>query len=439
MTEFADNISNIKKIKLLNPLTNSFRSWLICLATALYFLYDFIQMQMFNVLGSYIQRDFSLNTEEFASLGSMFLLADVIFLFPAGVLLDRVSIRKATIITLILSILGAFGFATASSYEVAILSRFSAGVAHAFCFLCCMILATRWFSPEKRSLVIGIMVTLGLTGGLIAQTPLTHLVEYLGDWRMAIMWDVGLGIVVLSLIMMFVKDHPEDRTYSFGNNEKFKLIGFLQNVKEASSNQVNWLLGLYTGFMNLPVMIIGGLFGVSYFTQAHNMTSFDASKITSMIFLGTIIGSPLMGWLSDYIKDSRKLMLYMSFISFILFGMLYFFSMTQTQYLILFFTLGVVTSAQILSYPSITVSNSHKISGTALGLASCIIMGLGSMGIALTGKILYIFGNASVVNDVEMYSIMDYNYAFSIMLFGFIIAWLCAYKFNQKSIIYKGD
>ena len=68
----------------------------------------------------------------------------------------------------------------------------------------------------------------------------------------------------------------------------------------------NWLACAYTCMMNLPLSLLGGLWGVMYLMDVHGFSKIDATYITSMLFVGMIFGSPLVGWISDRI-GSRKL------------------------------------------------------------------------------------------------------------------------------------
>ena len=94
-----------------------------------------------------------------------------------------------------------------------------------------------------------------------------------------------------------------------------------------------------------------------------------------MVFLGTIVGSPLLGWLSDRIKQRRLPMIVFAVLSFmVVLILIYTPHLSFVQLAIIFFILGFFTSAQIISYPLVAESNPRSIIGTAEGLASVLIM-----------------------------------------------------------------
>jgi MFS family permease len=402
---------------------DSTKAWLVCHSAALFFFYDFIQMMMCNALSDVLIQEFSIDASGLGILASSFLLSDVLFLFPAGLIIDRVSTRKVTIVMLALSIVGALGLALTTSFKLACVFRFIAGIAHAFCFLCCVSFATRWFSPNRQAFVIGLIVTIAMCGGLVAQTPLSLLSDSIG-WRNALLANVGLGLLVLMLVYMFVQDYPSEKALE---NELYhnqlSEMGFLKSLSKAVSNGQNWLLGIYTGLMNLPIMIIGGLFGVMYLTAVFGLSKTDATLVSSMVFLGTIFGAPLAGKVSDTLEKKRLPMIVSCVISM---GILYTIMYTNTfgfyPLIILFFALGLFTSSQVISYPAINENNPQSISSTSMGLAAVIIMGLGGFFQYYSGVLLDRAWDGTMVNSTPIYSKEHFLYALSVLSIGLVVS-----------------
>ncbi|WP_280522001.1 MFS transporter [Candidatus Coxiella mudrowiae] len=63
--------------------------------------------------------------------------------------------------------------------------------------------------------------------------------------------------------------------------------------------------GLYRSLMNFQIFLLGAMWGSLYLVQIRGLMRADASFVTSMLFIGTIIGAPVVGWLSDRIKRRR--------------------------------------------------------------------------------------------------------------------------------------
>ncbi len=400
-------------------------SWLVCLSAGLFFFYEFIQMQMFNSISNDLMRDFSLNAEQLGYLSASYLYADVIFLFPAGILLDRFSTRSVILTAMVLCILGTFFFAITHSALFAGLSHFIAGIGNAFCFLSCIRLASRWFPARQMALIIGLIVTMAMIGGMVAQTPLVQLNAWIG-WRNALLLNAGLGLVIMAIIWYFVHDYPP--SYGIHHQEQQKQLqqlGFRKGIKTVLANSQNWYCGIYTSFLNLPIMVLGALWGNLYLMSVHHLTALEASKVNAMIFLGTIVGGPAIGWISDRVSQRRIPMIIFATLSLIV--MLMIIKMDHLSYgalLALFFALGLFTSSQIISYPAIAESNSRMLTSTATGLASVLIMGGAALAQPIFGSLMDLHWAGEVLNNARLYPAEAYQTAMLILPGAFIIGLL---------------
>ncbi|MCF7852060.1 MAG: MFS transporter [Simkaniaceae bacterium] len=395
-------------------------AWIICFSAALFFAYELVQLHMLNAIAPMLLKDLHIGASQFGYLCSTYLLADVIFLLPAGIILDRFSTRKVILSALSLCILGTFGFSFAQTFGQACLCHFLSGIGNAFCFLSCMILVSRWFPPKRQAFIVGLMVTVGLLGGVIAQSPFSYLAELL-SWRQALVTDGLFGLVIFAIIYVFVHDKVDKSDA----REVAPTLPFIEGLKLSFFNRQNIYCGLYTGLMNLPVMIIGAVWGSLFLTQIHHIPLATASFIVSMICMGTIVGSPLFGYLSDLMQKRTPLMLFGALASLMVFALILMIPQPSTPVLmVLFLAIGFFTSTQVIGYPTITESNPSHLTGTSMGVAAVIIMGLPMLLQPLTGKLIELNWNKMMIDGVPIYSLNDFFTAFSIFPIAFVISFL---------------
>ncbi|MCH9613866.1 MAG: putative MFS-type transporter YcaD [Chlamydiia bacterium] len=398
----------------------------ICFVASLFFGYELMQLHMMNAISPMLMKDLSLNATDFGVLGSTYLMADVIFLLPAGMILDRFSVRRVILAALALCILGTFGFAYSTTLWQACACHFFSGIGNAFCFLSCVMLCSRWFPARWHALVMGLMVTMGLLGGVIAQTPFSLLAQAF-TWRQALMIDACLGLAIFALIFLFVVDAREE------GEMKGKTLPFWEGVRRSVFNRQNFAAGMYTGFMNLPVMILGAMWGSLFLTQVHGMGLVEASFITSMICMGTIVGSPLMGLISDKIQQRKPVMYVGAFASLIIFGLITLVRDPQPlMFTTLFFLLGLTTSTQVLGYPVITESNPPELTGTSMGVAAIMIMGSALVLQPISGYLIDMNWDGQLVNGARFYAYTDFLRSFVIFPIGFAISLLLTAMVREK-------
>lgn len=377
-------------------------AWLVCLSAGLFFFYEFFQLNIFDVINQPLRNDFNLDATQLSWMSSTYLWADILFLLPAGVILDRFSTRKVILIAMLVCVLGTLGFALTTSFILACFCHFLSGIGNAFCFLSCVVLVSHWFPPRRQALVIGSLVTMAFLGGMMAHTPFAHLNEIYG-WRNSLLIDAAAGAFLLMWIAIIVQDQPAESLVSKPKETAAIIPGFVRALK----NKQTWLAGLYTSFLNLPIMVLCALWGASYLQVVHNLSEMGATNIVSMIFIGSIIGCPLVGWLSDS-QGRRKPLMIIGAITTLLTVIPLFLNipLSATQLSILFFALGFCTSTQVISYPLIAESNSPEHIGAATGMASVLIMGGGGV-----GQVFFGFMMQQHAGLTTNYSIADFQFA----------------------------
>src|SRR3954466_1069481 len=127
---------------------------------------------------------------------------------PVGLLVDRLGTKKVLTIGVVLFTAGQLGFAFSPSYGMALASRALLGCGDAMTFISVLRLGTRWF-PARRGPLIGQVAALfGMAGNLVSTLVLARLLHGLG-WTAAFAGSSLAGVVVLALMLLFLRDHPE--------------------------------------------------------------------------------------------------------------------------------------------------------------------------------------------------------------------------------------
>jgi MFS family permease len=411
-----------------SPLFQRLLPYLVCFSASLFFAYELVQFHMMNAISPYLMKDLAMNATSFGQLCASYLLADVIFLLPAGIILDRFSTRKVILSALILCIIGTFGFSFANSFKEAAICHFLSGIGNAFCFLSCMMLVARWFSKEKQALIIGLVITMGMLGAVFAQYPVSLIAEMF-SWRSALVADAVIGVGIFLLVYLFVHDGPKPSVEGPG-------VPFWQGVKKSVFNPQNILCGIYTCFMNMPLMVLSAVWGSLFLSQVHSIPLAKASFISGMIGVGTIIGSPLYGYLSNRTQDKKSWMTLGSLTS-IFFMILIMFLPHPSELLLttLFFGLGLASSSQVLGYPLITENSPKELTGTSMGIAAVIIMGLPMLIQPLSGLMLDLGWQGAMKNGAPFYSHVNFISAFAIFPIGFLLSFLSTYLIKEPKKI----
>lgn len=400
----------------------AYAPWLVCLIASLFFFYEFIQMNMFNAISIDLMQQFHLTGETLSSLSAAYFWADVALLFPAGILLDKFSTRKIILSAMGVCVLSTFSFSIAPTFTIAYMAHFASGLGASFCLLSCLMLASRWFPPKRLALITGLIVTMGMAGGTLSQTPMALLAIHLG-WRGAVLINSAIGLVFWVVMFIFIQERPSDPEKDYSKiNKRPEQVPFGKGIRMALGNFQNWAYGLYTSLLNMPLMVIGGLWGSIFLQQMHGMTMAEAATVSSMLFVGTIVGSPVFGLISDLSRHRKLPMIIGAVIS--LLSMLWLIYMPDFSFwgaMALFWFIGFITSAQIVSYPAITESNSRGITGTALGFASTLIMAGAGFSQQIFGWLMDLRWNHVTESGIAVYTASNYHLAMSMFTIVLVV------------------
>ena len=384
---------------------SSLHRWLIVLTASLCFYFNLMQVTICNSLGSYFTSTLSIDSPVvLGSFTAIYLYATMIFLFPAGYLVDRVSVKKLAAFFIAVSALSNIALAFTNILWLAFVFRFLAGIAGAFSFLVCLKLAPMWFSSKKLGSVIGVCVTIGMCGGLTAQFPLQWVMNTFGGRAVLILTGI-IGLIIFLLVILVVKEHPVEVNET--SNEKKRKLPIGKIVFMTFLNKQTWLASLYIGLINLPIMILGAVWGIKYLTFSHNLSSGEASMVTSMIFVGAIFGMTFFGWFSDKLKNRKLPMFIGGILALIIILAIIIIQCSNMIWLIsLFFILGFITSSQVIGYPVVTESNSSEIIGSANALCNIIVFAVAAILQPFFGLLVELFSknnSISVAYTLAMY------------------------------------
>lgn len=406
---------------------NSPRAWLVCLVISLFFFYEFVQLNIFGSIAQDVQTAFNIGATKVGYLASMYFYGNFLMVVPAGMLLDRFSTKRIAMTAMTVSTFATILFSQTENLFVAEICRFLAGMGAGFCFLSCIRLASRWFSANRLAFVTGVIVTMAMLGGMVAQTPMTLLSGVIG-WRHAMLSNGILGLIIIGLIFLVVRDCPPvEDGHIEEEHQQLQKYGVMHSLKHVVKNKNNWLGGLYTTLMNLPIFIIGALWGMMYLERVHNITHAQASYITSMLFVGVIFGSPAFGWFSDKIR-SRRIPMFVGAVTSlaVILILLYVTPLSMPALLLLMFLLGFLTSSQIISYPAIAELNPIELTASAVSIVSLVIMFSGIVIQPLTGWFIELHWDHTIVNGQPVYLTSDFMLAMMIMPICFVISFFIA-------------
>lgn len=386
----------------------------------LFFGYAFVQRVSPSVMTNELMRDFSVGGAALGSLSAFYFYAYASIQLPVGMLTDHFGPRKLMSFAAALCAVASVGFALSDSLLTASLGRALIGGTVAFGFVGTLAIAGYWFKPAQYALLAGLLQSVGMSGAIFGQAPLRQVVESLG-WR-STMHGLAAVALILSLLLFFLIPLRSSKQKQQGHHP-----GILKGLHAVSINPQTWICALVGFGMAATMLGFGGLWGVPWLNNVHGYTTTQAAAITSMIFVGWAIFSPLLGWASDRMGRRNIILRIGSLTALIALAILVYYTPQNTALLmLLIFIIGAGGSAMTVCFGSVKELNDLRFSSTALGLMNMCIVGSGAVMQPLIGWILDLNWNGTLEDGARIYSASNYTTAFTSLFLVNALALLAA-------------
>lgn len=403
--------------------------WLVCALGALYYAYEYLLRITPSVMEHPLREHFSLSATGFGLLSAFYYYAYVPMQLPVGVLMDRFGPRRLLTLACALCVLGTWLFAETKLISIAAAGRFIVGFGSAFAFVGVLKLATLWLPENKLGMVAGSASALGTLGAMAGDNFLGYFVHQVG-WQQAVNYSAFFGVGLTVVLWFGIHDYKRNFEKDGGTISTFK--DALIDLKLILVNKQMWINGVYGCLVYLPTTVFAELWGIPYLHHAHHLSMADAAAANSFIFMGFMVGAPIMGWISDQLKR-RKLPMFLGALcaSVIMTVVIYVPNLSLSTLEGLMFVLGMFYSVQALVFAVGRELSPDEAAGTAVAMTNMLVM-LGAMFIQpLIGRLLDLSYSArqvaehtigAEVHHKLLYNAHDYQWAMSVIPLGILIA-----------------
>jgi MFS family permease len=376
----------------------------------LFFGYAFVQRVSPSVMTNELMSDFAVGGAALGSLSAFYFYAYASIQLPVGMLTDHFGPRKLMSFAAALCALASVGFAFSESVFTASLGRALIGGTVAFGFVGTLAIAGYWFKSTQYALLAGLLQTVGMCGAIFGQAPLRQMVESIG-WRGTI-HVLALVALVLAVLLFFLVPLRSREQKHHGPRP-----GVLQGLHAVTINPQTWICSLIGFGMAATMLAFGGLWGVPWLNNVHGYTTTEAAAVTSMIFVGWAIFSPLAGWASDRTGRRNIILQGGSMLALLALACLLYATPDNTSALmLLIFLVGAGGSAMTVCFGSVKELNDLNYSSTSLGLMNMCIVGSGAVMQPLVGWLLDLNWSGEMLDGARVYAGSNYSLAFTSLL-----------------------
>ncbi|MEM9243942.1 MAG: MFS transporter [Pseudomonadota bacterium] len=352
---------------------------------------------------------------------------------PSGFLFDKFSSKKVMATGLLFCLIGTVLFALSKSAAIAAIGRFLTGFGSAFSFVAVLYVAAQWFSQRYFAFIAGLTMVLAALGSICGQGPMSMLIQHFG-WRQAMLLFVVIGFIVMLLILVIVQDNPDHKHVITENTS----ISFTKALAILIKNKQICLIAGYAFAIWAPITCFASLWGVPFIRRAYDISTTEAGFVSSVIWIGIGLGSPLFGWLSDTIEKRKILLILVAAIGCVSSALVVYTRLPIWLLYLMLFLFGIGAAGQSLSFAILKDNTPTHITATAVGINNMAVVFSGFIFQPLVGWLLNLAHRHKSSHHINQYSLSDYHIALMVVplcfLLSLLIAWLFLKETNARSL-----
>ncbi len=266
--------------------------------TVLYFCSIFHRVAIAAV-ASDLQADFGTTASILGLMSGMYFYSYAIAQIPAGLMADKLGIRRTLTIFGLLACLGNLLFSFSPTIIVLSFSRGLIGFGVGGFYVCALKALHIYYSKKRYATYTGLLTSLGNVGAIAASSPLA-LVSLAFGWRDAFLIILFIMVAFVGIVWLSTKNQL---TLSIQNKRSA-----LADLKAVFSNRELLKLAPVPFFVYGFFVSFQGLWVGPFLMQVYDMTKSVSSFFFAFIGIGFIIAFPLAGWYSDRINRRKRVM-----------------------------------------------------------------------------------------------------------------------------------
>lgn len=399
--------------------------WIIC---ACFFLLEYVVRVAPSVMESQLRMDFSVDAFAIGTFASLFYWPYISMQLPVGAMVDRFGPQRLLLVMAFLCGLACVLFAQAESFWLASCARVLMGFSAAFAFVGTLKMVLIWFPMAYFPLFASLTQALGMLGAIVGEAPMSWLLQFY-TWRQAMLFCAAMFVLLGFSFLLFPKESLSTK------GMKHKTPNIFEGLKVVLCRPSLWFNAAFGGFLYASTAAFAEMWGPSFFHYAYGLSAHDASQVVVCIFVGWIIGAPVVGWLANRLPSRSHYCALSALVCGMTLGLVLYFHQWQYWHLcVLMLIYGFFNASLMLAYANAGEIKPESASGASMAFANMasVLVG-GSLLQPVIGRLLdaHWSGEVDLLGD-RVYSLSAMHNSFWVLPLCFVIAFVLAFFVPER-------
>jgi len=403
--------------------------WVVFAMICIVYFFVYFHRVSTSVIVADLLEAFKTNATALGFMSSMYFYLYAFEQPLVGYFTDRIGPRRVIAYWSMAAAVGCVLFGVATNIGWAAAARALIGIGVGGVYVPALKALSLWFGQKEFPIMVGLLMSVGNLGAIIATTPLAWAAGSWG-WRPTFFLIAAITLGLAFATLRLTRDHsvptPADREKPFPHDSN---AGAKSNIARIISSRQFWVFGgIFFGIYG-TLITLQGLWATPFLMTTLGIGQLVASKLNMLIPIGVMVGAPIIGWLLNrFSLDKRKTLILILAVYTFTWLALILGALETVGLSVIFVIMGIAGGGFIISLWGIVRDTTPP---ELMGLTSGLLNSAPFIGVAvfqvITGAILDRAGMAD-----GLYLAAGFENAFSICLIGVVICLALAFAIRKE-------
>lgn len=314
--------------------------WVVLAVLVLCFTLTFFNRFVWAPLMVSASQEIGMNMALAGGYMSAFYLGYLITQIPAGILADKFRVKIILFLAVVIGGVLTLSMYFVNSYESGYALRLLSGLIGGFIMACCSRVLSNYFEAKTRAMAFGFLMAAPPIGTLMANLIGPPLNAAMG-WRNTFVVAGIISFVAAILVLVIIRE-AKKAPVAEGAVGAPKKTGMLDGLKAYFTNPQILILSV-AGFLFMWVPPGTSTWGNTFMQQGLGYDQIQAGYVMTAYSVAAIIGSISSGFIGDYFKISKKLIIQVGYLLMAVFAFVFGMQTTFTGLMIVGIIFGYVS------------------------------------------------------------------------------------------------
>ncbi|UCC71989.1 MAG: MFS transporter [Gemmatimonadota bacterium] len=289
------------------PAPPVFYRWAVLVVISLamfgnYYVYDAV-----SPIADLLKQQLGFSDTNIGTLNAIYSFPNIIMVLIGGIIIDKIGVKKATLLFGVLCFLGAAITAATGEFWTMAAGRLVFGIGAESLIVSVTTAIAKWFKGKELSFAFGVNLTIARLGSFIALNSPTWARPAFENWQWPLLISVAFGaFCVVGGVLYWIMEGKAAARYEMGEAGETEKVVFADLFRFPKSYVYVVLLCVTFYSAIFPFQT----FAVKFFIEAHGTTREFGGFLSSMITAFAMVFTPLFGYLVDRVGKRALFMMW---------------------------------------------------------------------------------------------------------------------------------